>query len=149
MKKSFVNLQNASSRPDGRYKNVIQKIRHDGVCPFCPQHLTQYHKRPIIKNGRFWLLTDNMYPYRGAAHHLLLIHKKHIESITDISPRAWGELLKLTQAETKKRRIGGGTFYLRFGDTAYTGASVTHLHANLISPDISKKNRKPIFTRVG
>ncbi|MFY9462940.1 MAG: HIT domain-containing protein [Candidatus Sungiibacteriota bacterium] len=149
MKKPFVNLQNASSRPDGKYKNIIQKIRQDGVCPFCPQYLAQYHQKPIIKTGRFWILTDNMYPYPGAKDHLLLIHKKHIETVADISAQAWSELLKLAQAEIKKHRIRGGTFYLRFGDTAYTGASVTHLHANLISPDIRRKNRTPIFTRVG
>ena len=149
MPKTFVNLQNAGARPDNAYKKIIKKIRRDGVCPFCPEYLKTYHKKPIIKTGRFWLLTDNMYPYKDARHHLLLIHKKHIETIADISARAWGELLKLVQAGTKKRRIGGGTFYIRFGDTLYTGASVTHLHANLLAPDIRKKNRKPIFTRVG
>lgn len=148
MPRSFVNLQNAF-RPNSVYKNVISKIKQYGVCPFCPNYLRQYHKNPIIKNAKFWMLTDNMYPYKGAKHHLLLIYKKHIETITDISAQAWSELLKLTQAETKKRRIGGGTFYLRFGDTTYTGASVTHLHANLISSDTRKKNRQPIFTRVG
>jgi len=90
-----------------------------------------------------------MYPYKGAKHHVLLIHKKHIESISDISTQAWSELLKFTQRETKKRSIAGGTFYVRFGDTVYTGASVTHLHANLFSPDMRKKNCAPIFTRVG
>lgn len=149
MKKIFVDIKNAAARPDGAYKNIIQKIKQDGVCPFCPQYLTQYHKKPIITTGRFWTLTDNMYPYPGAAHHLLIIHKKHIESIADISAPAWSELLKLAQTETKKRRIGGGTFYIRFGDTSHTGASVTHLHANLISPDTRRKNRKPILARVG
>lgn len=149
MKKPFVNLHNASARPDGKYKSIIQKIQKDGVCPFCPVNLAQYHKKPIIKTGRFWILTDNMYPYPGARDHLLLIHKKHIESIADIVSAAWSELLRLARTEIKKRHIGGGTFYIRFGDTTYTGASVTHLHANLIAPDIRRKNRKPIFTRVG
>jgi len=149
MPKPFVNLKNASTRPDGKYKNVIQKIVKDDVCPFCSEYLKKYHKKPIIKTGRFWILTENMYPYTGARHHLLLIHKKHIETIADVSAQAWSELLKLVRREMKKRRIGGGTFYLRFGDTAYTGASVAHLHANLLSLDIRRKNRKPIFTRVG
>lgn len=149
MKKPFVNLKNAGARPGRVYKNVIEKIKKDDMCPFCPANLARYHKKPITKTGRYWILTDNMYPYKGARHHLLLIHKKHVETMTDIPPEAWHELLRFTQTETKKRRIDGGTFYLRFGDTAYTGASVTHLHANIISPDIRKKNRKPIFTRVG
>lgn len=149
MNAPFVNIENTSYRPDSTYKNVIKKIRDDGVCPFCPEHFTRYHKKPIIKTGRYWILTDNSYPYKGTRHHLLLIHKKHIETISDISAQAWSELLKITQAEAKKRTIAGGTFYVRFGDTSYTGASVTHLHANLVSPDAGNKNREPIFVRIG
>ena len=37
---------------------------------------------------------------------------------------------------------------MRFGEPAYTGASVSHLHASIISPDIHAQNRKPILTRV-
>ncbi len=149
MDKSFVNLENTGNRPDGVYKQVIDKIKDDGVCPFCSEHLARYHKKPIIVDGRYWILTDNMYPYKGAKHHILLIHKKHIETIVDVLREAWNELLELARAETRRRAIAGGTFYLRFGDTSYTGASVTHLHANLISPDIGTKDREPILMRVG
>ena len=149
MKKPFVNLKNVSARPEHSYKNIIRKIATDGVCPFCPQNLKRYHKKPIIKTGQYWILTENMYPYSGARHHILIIHKKHIETILDISSHAWRELATFVQKEAKKRNIAGGTFYVRFGDTSYTGATVTHLHANLISPDVAKKNRKPILTRVG
>jgi len=148
MQRRFVNLKNAF-RPNSAYKSVIHKIRRDSVCPFCPKHLTQYHKKPIIKTGRFWILTDNMYPYKGTRHHLLLIHKKHIERFSDISPAAWQELSRLVNFAVKKRAVKGAAFVMRFGDTSYTGASVSHLHANLISPDIRKKNRAPIMTRVG
>jgi diadenosine tetraphosphate (Ap4A) HIT family hydrolase len=149
MGKEFVNPENTSFRPDGVYRQVIDKIKDDGVCPFCPEQVARYHKKPIIADGRYWILTDNMYPYKGAKHHILLIHKMHIETITNISPEAWSELLELTHMEAKKRAIAGGTFYLRFGDTSYTGASVIHLHANLISSDMSNKDREPIFMRVG
>ncbi len=149
MPKPFVNLENAGARAGGDYKKIIKKIVRDRVCPFCPQNLARYHTKPILKTGRWWILTENGYPYKGALHHLLLIHRKHIEDITKISPAAWGELLKMAQAEVKKRAIAGGTFYMRFGDPFATGASVSHLHANLISPDIDKKNRKPILARVG
>jgi diadenosine tetraphosphate (Ap4A) HIT family hydrolase len=148
MKKSFVNLKNAATRSDRIYKTIVQKIMDDGVCPFCPEFLTRYHKKPVIKTGKYWILTDNMYPYKGARHHILLIHKKHIEYISQISSPAWRELAKFIRAETKKRNIAGGTFYIRFGDTAATGASVRHLHANIIAPDMRKKNRAPILTRV-
>ena len=149
MQKSFVNLKNAGARPDDTYENVIKKIRKAGVCPFCTKYLGRYHKKPIIKTGKYWLLTENMYPYEGAKHHLLLVHKKHIESFSEISPAAWKELRTLIDFAAAKRKIKGGAMLIRFGNTLYTGASVTHLHANVISPDTRKKNRQPILARVG
>lgn len=149
MEKSFVNPENAAYRPDGAYKNALNKIRNDGVCPFCPEHLKRYHKRPIIKARRYWVLTDNMYPYKGTKHHLLLIHKKHIEHLSEISQEAWEELQKLTSFAIKKRIIEGGALVIRFGKTAYTGASVSHLHASIVGADGKNKKRRPIMFRVG
>ena len=146
--KAFVNLKNAF-RPDRRYKNVIHKIQQDSVCPFCPKYLKQYHKKPIIKTGRFWILTDNMYPYAGARHHLLLIHKKHIERFSELSPAAWHELSRLVAFAVKKRAVKGAALVMRFGDTSYTGASVSHLHANIIAGPGGAKKHDPIMFRVG
>src|SRR3989338_11114151 len=122
---NFVDTNN-SNRGGGyeKYRNVIDEIKKDGVCPFCPENLSRYHKNLILNDGKYWIITDNMYPYKGAKHHILLIHKKHIENVTDIAEDAWTELFDLIRSETKKRNIKGGTFYMRFGDTAYTGASV-------------------------
>lgn len=144
----FVNLEN-TSRPDGKYKEVIDRIKKDGVCPFCPGNLSTYHKKPILKEGVYWILTENMYPYEGAKHHILVIHKKHIEKFEEIVPEAWGEVKSMIESFMKEAQIPGGTFMLRFGDTARTGASVSHLHAQLVSPDGEDENRKPILIRVG
>lgn len=146
----FVNHDNTAYRPDGgTYGKVIDRIKEDGVCPFCPENLAKYHKKPILKEGSFWVLTENMYPYEGAKQHGLLIHKAHITSLPQISKEAWSELNDLVVWFTTERNIPGGTFLMRFGDTRYTGASVSHLHANLVSPDGENPDRKPILTRVG
>jgi diadenosine tetraphosphate (Ap4A) HIT family hydrolase len=145
----FVNLENTAHRPTGPYGNVIEQIKKDGVCPFCPESLAKYHKNPILKEGKFWLLTDNFYPYEGAKYHALLIHKAHIATFVEISKEAWGELNEFINYFTGENKIPGGTFIMRFGDTRYTGASVSHLHANLISPDGENKDRKPIIARIG
>jgi diadenosine tetraphosphate (Ap4A) HIT family hydrolase len=145
----FVNLENTAHRPTGIYSGVIDQIKKDGVCPFCPESLAKYHKNPIIKEGKFWLLTNNMYPYEGAKYHALLIHKVHITTFAEISKEAWEELNEFINYFTGEHAIPGGTFIVRFGDTRYTGASVVHLHANLISPDGEDKDRKPIIARIG
>ena len=145
----FVNIDNTAHRPTDTYGNVINQIQKDGVCPFCPESLAKYHKNPILKEGKFWLLTDNLYPYEGAKYHELLIHKEHITSFSEISKEAWDELKDFITSFTDEKKIPGGTFFMRFGDTRYTGASVNHLHANLVSPDGEDGDRKPIVARIG
>ena len=145
----FVNFENTATRPTSEYGNVISQIKKDGVCPFCPESLAKYHTNPILKEGKFWLLTDNLYPYEGTKYHELLIHKEHITTFGGISKEAWEELNDFINYFTRENNIPGGTFIMRFGDTRYTGASVSHLHANLVSPKGEDKDRKPIVVRIG
>lgn len=147
MSKSFVNDQN-TGRPDKTYQNVIQSIAKDGVCPFCPENIASYHKKPTVLDGKYWLLSDSMYPYKNSAEHMLVVHKKHVENIQDISKNAWQELKEIIDTITKKRNMSGATLLFRFGETSRTGASVSHLHAQIVS-GTGKKDAEPIITRVG
>jgi diadenosine tetraphosphate (Ap4A) HIT family hydrolase len=147
-KNSQVNRNNA--RP-GIYKKVIKKIAGEKICPFCPQHLSNIHPHPLDVRKN-WIITNNAYPYLPKKHHVLLIYKKHIENIGDLDLGAWKELHSILKELKKKRKIKGGTFMLRFGDTKYTGATVTHIHAHLFqsNPDNSTYNRrKGVLTRIG
>jgi len=151
MKEPLVNHANTQSRPDGKYGDVIKRIAEDGVCPFCPENLARYHKHPITEK-KYWLLTDNMYPYKPSRYHRLLIHKGHIVHLKELSPEAWAELLEIIKEESARADIAGGTFVTRFGDTQYTGASVTHLHANLVQSDPGDPTYDPskgLLTRIG
>ena len=146
--KKFVNLANA--RP-GIYEKVIKNIQESSICPFCEEHIRDIHKNPLVEK-EFWYVTDNMYPYKPTKEHLLLIHKKHIEHVSDLSKEAWEELFKIIKEETKKRNMEGGTFLMRFGNTKYTGASVSHLHCNLLQSDPENpeyEKAKGVITRVG
>jgi len=42
----------------------------------------------------------------------------------------------------KKWKIRGGGVAMRFGKTDYTGASVSHLHFHIISPELDKKKKR-------
>jgi diadenosine tetraphosphate (Ap4A) HIT family hydrolase len=80
-------------------------------------------------------VTDNAYPYKAKKEHLLLIHKEHITSISEMTAPAWEELHTIINTECEKRNITGGTFLLRLGNTQETGASVNHLHCQIFQPD--------------
>lgn len=113
------------------------------------EHFLKYHTKPIIKDGKYWVLTENFAPYKGSKHHLLAVTKKHVQHFDTLSPAAQAELFKLVGDEARKRGIKGGALFMRFGDTDYTGGSVEHLHAQLVSGGKRGKDKKPITTYIG
>ena len=120
-------------------KAIYEKIDGEGHCPFCRENLLKYHKLPILKEGKFWTLTDNQWPYEKIKHQLLAVYKEHIEHINEMNPEAGKELIELFQEETKKRNIPGGGIAIRFGSNPEHGSygnSVLHIHAHLIEPDL-------------
>lgn len=148
----YVNRKNAVRPPhtshQNGYQKVINEIQADGICPFCLENLKKYHKNPILQQTEHWIVTYNMYPYVGAKKHFLIIHKQHISNINELPPEAWADLHELVGAIVKKNKIKGAAFLLRFGDTDYTGASVSHLHAQLVMGS-GDPNALPILARVG
>ncbi|MCX6716234.1 MAG: hypothetical protein NT077_04485 [Candidatus Taylorbacteria bacterium] len=147
----FVNKSNTQLPVRDEYAKVISKIADDGVCPFCPEHLAEYHKKPF-ETKKFWVVTDNMYPYKPSLHHRLIIHIEHITHIDQVSPPAWHELMEIFIKEVADRKITGGTLIMRFGETKFTGASVSHLHAHIVqsNPDDPAYDKvKGLVMRIG
>ena len=146
--KPHVNKKNAR---EGVYAEVIEKIGKDKICPFCAEHLGKIHPNSLEERAH-WIITNNAYPYLPKKEHILLIHKEHISDIRDLSAEAWSELKSIIDELSKKRNIAGGSFILRFGESKFTGASVTHLHAHLFqsNPDSQDYNKKTgVLTRIG
>lgn len=147
----FVDTQNPKARPTKEYAKVIDKIAQDGVCPFCPEQISKYHKRPLEEKV-YWTITDNMYPYKPSKHHRLIIHRTHITHISEVLPPAWHELIEIFTKEVADKKITGGTLIMRFGETKFTGASVTHLHAHVIQSDPDDPSYDPakgLIMRIG
>jgi len=132
----FINLVNTRGEDQ---KNVMEKINREGHCPFCSENLAKYHKNPIIKDGKYWLLTENQWPYDKIKHQLLAIYKIHIEHISEMDSAAGAELIELFKEESFKRKIIGGGIAIRFGtnpEKGNYGSTVAHIHAHLIEPDL-------------
>jgi diadenosine tetraphosphate (Ap4A) HIT family hydrolase len=92
-----------------------------------------------------------MYPYNGTRRHILFISRRHVESPAMLSPAAWRELGALSKWAIQSFRIPGGSIFMRFGNTEYTGATINHLHAHIVSGGRRiKRGRQsaPIETRL-
>jgi len=136
--KTFVNIKNARK---GEYKKVIEKIASIGKCPFCKKNF-RYHKKPVFKRKSGWFLTNNSWPYKNAEHHLIIIGEKHKENFSELTKKDFEAVAYLTKWAIKKYKIKGGGFAMRFGDTNFTGASVSHIHFHIISPKRNKKTKR-------
>ncbi len=142
----FINLKNVRLKEQ---KKLMEAIRVSGKCPFCKKQFARWHKEPLLRNGRCWILTTNQWPYKEAKMHLLLIAKSHIERLSELSETAGAELIKIIQWAEKKFNIAGGGIAMRFGDITLNGATVAHLHAHFIVPhDPKSSGFQPVRFRI-
>lgn len=134
-KNKYINL--SSIRREDQHK-VMQEIERANHCPFCRENLDKYHKNPILKEGKYWLLTENQWPYEKVKQQLLAIYKTHIEHLSEMAPEAGQELIEMFGEESKKRGMHGGGVAIRFGrsEDGNYGSSVLHIHAHLVEPDL-------------
>ena len=148
-KKRVVDVQNSQTPERETYLKTLKKIAEGNYCPFCESNISKNHPKPILVRGKHWLATPSNWPYKGSKHHFLFITRLHVESIETLSAAQWSELHTTIRALTKKYKIHGATFMMRFGDTKTTGATVNHLHAHLIVGHKRGVGTKDITTVVG
>lgn len=145
-KNNFINLNNA--REDEQIE-VMQKIADQAHCPFCSENLRLYHQQPILKEGQYWLLTKNQWPYNHTKHHLLFIYKNHATKLADLDDQAGAELFTMVKELEQELNFEGGGLALRFGDTDFSAGTVNHLHVQLIVPDAMDKDFEPVRVKLG
>lgn len=145
-KNGYVYVPN--SRGDEQ-RDVMEKIVRDKVCPFCMEHLAKYHKKPILRESEHWILTENQWPYEHTRRHLLAITKTHVESMDELPAGAGEELFDLFRWAVRELDIRGGGFSVRFGDHEHSGGSVTHLHAQLVEPNLDDPTYEPVRIKIG
>ena len=145
----LVNLRNARSEAQ---KKVMEQIIEDKVCPFCVEHLSKYHKNPILKEGEYWLFTNNQWPYKNTKHHILAIYKKHVEHLKDLPPEVGAELFKIFGEFSTERNMPGGAVTIRFGSNPKLGnygSTVNHIHAHLIEADLENEEKAAVKFKIG
>ncbi|MDO8510166.1 MAG: HIT domain-containing protein [bacterium] len=150
-KRKFINFVNIGEARLPEQKSVMEQIIKDGVCPFCPENLRRYHKEPTLREGKYWLLSKNQWPYEHTNAHFIAIHKEHIEHIKDLAPEAGAELVVLFAWAAREYNIPGGAVAIRFGESEHGnyGSSVLHLHAHLIQPDLENPQGEKIKFKIG
>lgn len=122
------------------YRVVLKEIEAGGKCPFCPKNF-RWHRKPLLRRSGGWLITEATWPYKNTKFHFLIIGGKHTERVQKLSAGDFRDILSLLRWAIKRFGIAGGALSLRFGDTAYTGATVHHLHLHLIVPKLGRSGK--------
>lgn len=142
----LVNLSNARTTEQA---GIMQRLLKEGKCPFCEDNLWQYHTGGLLKEGQYWVVTRNMFPYPMTEHHFLLILRRHATSILELLPEEAVESLALRQWLVREYGIPGGATCERFGDMDYSAGSVAHLHEHVIVPDRKTLPHAPVRFKIG
>ena len=147
-KTNFIDLDNAR---EDEQKKVMREIRDADHCPFCQANLEKYHKHPILKQTKYWLLTNNQWPYKNTSLHLLAIYKEHATNLSELAPESGQDLLELLQWVEKEFQVKGGGWAMRFGDTDHSAGTVAHIHAQFLVPDIDAEDfsQNPVKIKIG
>ena len=146
MNKSGLDLKNARKEEQIA---VMKKIISDGVCPFCHDFVDKkkpaYHSNPIMVENDFWVATRNAWPYEHTKEHLILVIKRHILNQEEMKEEEILGLWSIIKKVKKKLGITHSTLLMRSDNTGKTGATVQHLHAQLVVAS----GEEPVITRIG
>lgn len=144
--KSGMDLNNARRKDQ---IETMKKIVADGICPFCHDFIDKekpaYHSNPIIAETDFWVVTRNAWPYENTKEHLIFVIKRHILIPGEMKTEEILDLWNIIEKVKQELKITHSTFLMRSDSTGMTGATVQHLHAQLVVAS----SEKPVITRIG
>lgn len=125
--------------------DAMQATVGKGICPFCPPYNWKY---PAIKEGKYWILKPNDFPYKHTSHHLVLLLKEHgnENDVAPVNAEAWAEFGEMVQWAIKEYNLPGGGIVIRFGHPDYNASTIRHLHAHIQVGDLTG-NVKATFVK--
>ncbi|MDA1080037.1 MAG: HIT domain-containing protein, partial [bacterium] len=130
-------------------REEMERIIAADHCPFCPENLHLYHKKPKVRETQYWTLTPNTWPYKHTKVHYLAILKRHAENLSELTKEEGGDLFTLLGSVQKELNIPGGAMTMRFGDTKHSAGTVRHLHAHFLVPDLDDPEYVPVRFKIG
>jgi diadenosine tetraphosphate (Ap4A) HIT family hydrolase len=111
----------------------MQRLEAAGVCLFCPDGLAAQNRQEIVLRTRHWSVTPNAFPYRGTKLHLLLLPDQHAADLLDLDPAVQADFWTVLGQVREQFGLDYYGLGVRNGDCRYTGATITHVHAHVLT----------------
>lgn len=112
-----------------KYISVVKKFEKKHYCPFCnekPEHM--------IEIGKYFYVIPARAPY--IKDHLLIIPKRHVNTMVTLSPAEVTEMYKLVHKRAKKLRTQYENINILLRDglvkDTIINKSVNHLHVHIL-----------------
>lgn len=133
----------SAARKKDQLERMIE-LQKNKICAFCPENISEATDSPIEIETKHWLVKKNDYPYDNTSYHLLVIPKKHVKTISDLTKVAKAEFLDLISQVESKYKFKSYALGMRSGDMRFNGGSVEHLHAQVIVGKVTKVPHEPV-----
>lgn len=138
--KSFVYEKNARSED---YKKKLQIIKELGIDPFARENINdpRFEVKKILYETEYWFVFENQHSYPDTKHQFVFVSQRYAEHFDQLPIGAFADLFAVGQQVCSDFKIPGGGFLMsmRFGDPKKSGATVLHLHAQILVPKDGKK----------
>lgn len=125
----------------------MEEADKKGTCYLCDR-VAGEHNIPFIHEGVHWIIVLNDFPYAPDIHHYMIVTKKHVTKVTELFPEEWLECLEMLKWIENKTNVAGYSFFVRNGDTHYTGATLTHLHFHFLSGNSENESSEPVRVKL-
>lgn len=134
--KEYVYIPNAGSDD---YRKKLEIIKNLGIDPFGREYIEdpRFEPKKILYETPFWFAFENQHRYPGTKHQFVFVSQKYAENFMQLPIGAYADLFAVGNEVCCDFKVPGGgfIFFSRFGDPASSGATVYHLHAQIIVPE--------------
>ena len=116
-----------------------------GFCVFC--NLDRERNEVLWEDAHFmlWKIPAGIGKKRPLEHHILIVPKKHVRFMADLSYAAAISLIKANRYAKDVLGYGGGVNHAREGDMRNNAGTVPHLHWSRFEPNGTEEVRVPVF----
>ncbi len=134
--KNYVYVHNAGSED---YKKKLEMIHELGIDPFGREYIedARFEAKKILYETPYWFAFENQHKYQGTKHQFVVVAQTYAEDFPELPPKSYENLFALKKQICDDYGVTGGgiLFFSRFGDPALSGATVYHLHAQIVVPE--------------
>lgn len=131
-------LQDISNTREVKQREIMEELAQTGECFLCPSVIERISTKYAgvstlpIHQGTFWFIKKNDFPYEGTVLHLLIVPKRHLTRVEELTSDEFLELQEMITWVNTTNNVKGASLFMRYGDTSYTGATLAHIHFHII-----------------